>query len=70
MTSIDGATTPGTGFGLAPAFRAQHRRFELTSVAPHRCTRSILPCRPILAMLQPCLQRTPALLWHSREERV
>ena len=56
-------------WGLAPAFRAQRRRFALPSAAPYRRARSILPCRPTLAVPQPCLQRTPALLRHSREER-
>ena len=35
MTVIDGANAHGAGLGLAPAFRAQHRRFKLPSVAPY-----------------------------------
>ena len=29
-----------------------------------------MPCRLTLEVLQPCLQRTLALQWQSREERV
>ena len=39
------------------------------SAAPYRCAKYTLPCRPTLAVLQPCLQRTPALLWYLHEER-
>ena len=56
-------------WGLVPTSQARHRRLMVPSIAPYRCVRSILLCRPTLAVLQPCLQRTPALLWHSREER-
>ena len=57
-------------WGLAPASRAQQRRFIAHSIAPSRRARSILPCRLTLEVLQPCLQRTLALQWQSREERV
>ena len=56
-------------WGLAPASRSQRRRLALPSVEPNRRAYCILPCRPTLAVFQPCHQRTPALLWHSREER-
>ena len=40
------------------------------SVAPSQRARSIVPCRLTLAVLQPWLQRTLALRWQSRAERV
>ena len=46
--------------GLAPASRARHYFFIAHSIAPSRRARSILPCRLTLAVVQPCLQRTPA----------
>ena len=70
MTSIDGSQRLERVWGLVLACRAQHRRFVLPRVAPPRHARSILPCRSTFAVLQPCLQRTPALLWESREERM
>ena len=57
-------------WGLVPASQARHRRLALFSVALYQRARCILPCRPTLAVLRPCLQRTPALLWQSSEERV
>ena len=57
-------------WGLAPASRAWHRRCIGPSAAPYWRARPILSCRPTLAVLQPCLQRTSALLLHLREERV
>ena len=70
VTSIDGATAPKRASGLVPASQAQPHRLNAPSVAPHRCARTILPCRPTVAVLLPCLQRTRALLGQSREERV
>ena len=70
MTSIDGTTAHGAGLGLALASRARYRHFFVLRAAPYRRARPILPCRPTLTVLQPCLQGTPALLWQSREERV
>ena len=69
MTSIHGATAPQRAWGLAPVCRAQKHRSIVHRDAPSRCPRSILPCRPTLAVLQLCLQRTLALLWQSREDR-
>ena len=57
-------------WGLALASRAQHRYSMIPSDAWYRRARSILPCRSTLAVLATCLQRTPSLLWQSREERV
>ena len=56
--------------GLAPVSRAQHHCLIASSIAPHQCACCILPYYSTLAVLQPCLKRTPALLWQSREERV
>jgi len=56
--------------GLAFASRAQHCRFVVRSVAPSQRVRSVMPYCLTLEVLQPCLQRTLALQWQSREERV
>ena len=57
-------------WGLVPASRARHRRFMVSSVAPSQRARSIVPCRLILTVLQPWLQRALVLHWQSRAKRV
>ena len=69
MTSIDGATAHPAGLGLAASSRAQHRHPTAHSAVPSRRACYMLPCRSTLAVHQPCLQCTPALLCQSREER-
>ena len=56
--------------GLVPASQGRQGRFMVPSVAPSQCARSILRCCLALAVLHPYLQRTLALQWQSREERV
>ena len=56
-------------WSLASASGARHRRFMVPSVKRYRRARSILPYGTMLTALQPCLKRTPTLLWLSREER-
>ena len=65
VTSIDGATAPGAGFrgevrlpGSASSLRSAERR-----TAPVRALYLAVPSQTTL-VLQPCLQPTPALLWH------
>ena len=70
MTSIVGATAPGADLGAGARLPRLAPLPCAVSFAPYRCARSMLPCRPTLAVLQPCLQHMPALLWQSREEPV
>ena len=65
-----GRSARNRAWGLAPASGSQRRRLALFKIAPYRRACSMLPCHPTLAVLQPCLHRTPALLWRSREERM
>ena len=54
---------------MAPASGAQQHRFIVPNATTSRRARSIMQCRLTLEVLQPCLQRTLALQWQSREER-
>ena len=57
-------------WGLAPAPRARRRRGMVSSVALSQRARSNVPCRPVVAVLQPWLERTLALHWQSRAKHV
>ena len=70
MTSIDGATAHPAGPGAGARLPSSAPLLIADSIAPSRRARSILPRRLTLAVLQSCLQRTLALQWQSREERV
>ena len=78
LAGLRGRAAAGAGRSSAADSRTYAKHGELAHRERHVCARS-LACRlafsvgrrrPTLAVLQPCLQRTPALLWQSREERV